>query len=456
MSNWDNELSDRLRAQAAPGHGEGFFEELQRTLETAAAVEEAQPAHRGAGRGAWTWRRWAFASAAAACLAVFSALILFGVPGFHGTVPPEANAYTRTRDALIRARSIHALEITTVTVSNADHRHWVNRSTVVLNSKGDWRSLSWRVTDGGQTIGAPGFETYDVATRTIRYWGWGGTAAGVASWRRGEPPCDLAAQPGQDALPFEPVASDRRFALDALAKSNAQPQSVTALGRPAWRVELMGLKLRNDFDGTHITRMVYVIDKGSGIVLQWADYDSTGRLYQSKTVARLTINPKLRSGQPVTAFPAAAHFKAPPDGTNVSWTGTPSRPAMSVQGQGAVDLPLAALAHRGGGGKLYVAGWLPSGFRLQQSTYGDGIQLLYQAGLDYVQIQIQWAKNTFDHPTGSSDKVELGSGVFAGRDAYLDGQTSAQVTARGVQVTVQGILSRDEMLRILGSLHRFT
>ncbi len=395
-------------------------------------------------------RRWLFTGAVIAVVtAAAIAVVLVGLPGLRGaTGPSPATAYEQTRAALIRVRGVHSLTMTSR--ASLEYGKLLVTTRWVLNTRGDWSYESRYFTASGDLREGPHFKTYQASANVERFWSWGTTRAGLRSWRRGGPPCDLQAQPGMDAVTSMPLfAGDfRSGAIAALEGSHATPKDVTAIGRPAWAVTITSGYLSPTF-----SRMDLVIDKRTGIILVRTLYDPAGRVVSRDVATHLVVNPRLPAGAPRTAFPAAANFTPLPSTGNADWEATPTRPLMTVAAHGAVRLPLGVLAARGGGGKLFVATWLPAGFALRLSTYGDGIQLMYRAGLDYVLTQTYWgAHPPLPPPAASDEPLKLTNGYFAGSTAWFSTANSAQITGHGVTINIGGSVSHDELVRILDSL----
>jgi len=420
------------------------FERLAEDVPGTRGTFPPGPAVRPVGR-----RRLFIGAVIAVTTAAVIAVVLVGLPGLRGTTGPSpATAYEQTRAALIRVRGVQSLRMTSR--ASLDYGKVLVTTRWVLGDRGDWSYDSRYFTASGKLREAPHHKTYEASTNTERYWSWGTSAAGLRSWRRGGPPCDLQAQPGQNANASLPLfAGDfRAGAIAALESSHATPTDVTAIGRSAWAVTVRGGDLSPIF-----SRMDLVIDKATGIILERTLYDPAGRVVSRDVTTNLAVNPRLPAAAPRTAFPAAAHFKPLPPNVNGSWEATPSRPLMTVASQGAVRLPLPALAQRGGGGKLFVAGWLPVGFRLRLSTCGDGIQLMYRGGLDYVLTQTYWGAHVpLPPPAAGDEKVKLTKGYFTGSTASFSSANSAQFSGHGVTMFIGGSVSHEELVRVLDSL----
>ena len=425
--------------------GTRFAAELRRQFEglDAAGVREESTPRRAA--AAVTRHKWVVGGllAAAAVLAV----TLVGLPGLRSSGPSQATAYEQTKAALIRARGIHSLLMTSR--SFIEHGQVKETSTWVLAADGDWSGEMRYYTADGTLREAPHFKTYDASSNTERFWSWGTTPAGLASWRRGGPPCDLQAQPGKMADTTLPLfAGDfRSGALAALEGSHARARSVTALDRPAWQVSVT-----DGLAGGPFSRMVLVIDKRSGIILDRTLYDLAGTVTSRDTVTRLQIDPRLPKGQPRVTFPAGVHFVPLPPSTNFNWQATPSRPMMTIAGDRSRRVTLAA-AGQLSGGRAMQASWTPAGFGLQMVTYGWAAEVMYRAGLDYLMVQTTWGSHApMPRPDENAQSEDLTGGFFAGSKAYFDSANSAQVRGKGLVVWVGGSLSHDEVLRVLNSL----
>jgi hypothetical protein len=380
--------------------------------------------------------------AAAAILAV----TLVGLPGLRSSGPSQATAYEQTRAALVQVRGVHSLLMTSR--SFIDHGQVKVTSHWVLATDGDWVGEMRYYTADGALREAPHFKAYDASTNTERFWSWGTTSAGLRAWRQRRPPCDLQAQPGQDASTTLPLfAGDfRSGALAALEQSHAKARSVTALGRPAWEVAVTeGL---TDL----FSRMILVIDKRSGIILDRILYDPEGAMTSRETVTRLRVNPKLPKGDPRVLFPADVSFVPLPPTTDFDWQAAPSRPMMTIADHGSRRTTVAGAAQRSGG-RVMQASWLPPGFALQMVTYGWAVEVMYRAGLDYVLIGTNWGSDApVPKPYENALTEDLTGGFLAGSKAYFDSANSAQVRGKGVVVWVVGSISHDEMLHVLNSL----
>jgi hypothetical protein len=434
----DELLGAALRELGVPEHRATFSTELVRRL----AAERVTVTRR-------TRRRWSLVVAAAVAVAAI-AVVAIGIPRTDRTPrigPGAASAavvQAQLRTALATMRGLSG-----VLIAEGPAQVHEQRWRFTLDAAGDVR-----LEGPGQGEEITYDATTGVARSAQRSASMGGGTLFYAE-RDGVAPGPPDQGPPTWILPDE--FAD--YVRAALAAGNPAVQQITYEGRPAWRLTVTtipnAIAAELSGDGFQIT-----VDRETGMPVRVIE-TKQGTVLRELRIEQLALNPALRVGTFQLAFPAGAEVMRSDDGFR----------RIGLDGvDGAV------------GYKPLVPSWIPDGYRLAEvavaresaATGKEGgnppsrmvVSLSYRRGLDQILVTTRlrgdadWS-DPLASPEGfadTEDHVALDQGALVGTDTHLEisPHTVPHLWAltHDLVVTAGGDLSRSELVRLAGSLHR--
>jgi hypothetical protein len=386
MTASDSRFGDALGRLTAPGHRDGFYDDLWRRIEREVGLPSEASSSAAHARRRSSSRRLRFAAVAAAAVAavvLVSVVALNGLPGVQSTQPQAATAASvgaRIGRAMQSWRSFEAImHLRTDMASGYPSDPATARIRVTLSSDGGER-WDWLSAEGPKVFRQwdpqrGDAEAYDPQTHEDQVYRAHGGAGGQSSLLvlRNVFPVSFG--------PLQPYAAAARAML-AEKDPDAPVKRTVVDGRPAWRLEFtqpgdawapQGIRPSDLEAGMTVARgfgasahIVVTVDASTGLPLRIVGRDGKGRIVGEMRLRHVVVDKAL----PADAFRLPAG-KAQVGGVVADARAVSLSEVQSVTGQA----PL-------------VPSYVPAGYSLAAacvvpSAKGrHAVELFYRRGLD--------------------------------------------------------------------------
>jgi hypothetical protein len=443
----DEELGAALRALETPEHRPGFESELRRRLaevdrqHTVLSLPEKRRSRRRVLVGA--------AAAVAAALAI--ALPLSDrIPRLGGAeVASAAQVQAQVRESLASLESLGGVLVSRCTTAGCADKSGEARWTFLLTSRGDLRLAG---PHAGEIV------TYDADRGIVRTAQRSASVGGATLFyaeRDG-----VAPGPPDVGLPTWVLPDEfGAYVRALLAARDPRVREVSYAGRPAWSLEVDAVPnaIVPEYTGD---RFEITVDRETGIPVHVVERKGATVL-RELSVERLAVDEPVRGDAFALAFPPGVEVSRSDDGFR--------RVPLSSVGGSVGYVPL-------------VPGWVPDGFELAEVAVAQDagptgpeagnplsrrvVSLSYRRGFEQLVVTSRLAGDgTWDDPVATGEGyldhpelVTIRDGALAGARGSVvlepRGVPHVWAVADGLVVTVSGSLSRDELVRVAGSLER--
>jgi hypothetical protein len=457
LQEWrDEELGGWLAELGTPEHQLDFFPELRHRLarerRPSTAHARRQRAHRG---------RLRFAVRVAVVAAVVALIVLLvGLPRDE-RLPDVVQPSIATAAAIkaeVRAALAQAETLSGIVVSDGPEKGDENRWRFILSANGDFRLTGITLVEN---------IAYDAATGVQRSLNPSASLDGdklFAAERRGVAPGPPDGGPATWLLPRDFGAVVRAL----LAADDPRVQETTYDGRPAWRldIDVAPNAIVSEFSGD---RFEITVDRGTGIPVRVVERKD-GAFLSEIRIEGLSVDGERGADAFALEFPAGAEVLRSDDGFRRVELGEvapavgypPLVPSFVPEGYELAEVGVAQKA-------------APTGTEGGNPDSRMVVSLSYRRGLDQFLVTNRLARVPADSGQALpleerwGDPLATGEGfrdqpeTVAIRGGELDGaHAELLIVPRGIPhawvltdelvVTVGGDLSREELIRVMGSL----